>query len=240
MPFRLEAVITCVNYGDYLAETLPRIRPLFDKVVVVTNEVDRETAEIARRCSASYQCTDIMERDGQRFNKGAAINFGLGWLSNDTWVCHLDADTYLPPNSRQWFERKLKDHSCLYGVDRVNCVGWDRWQKFVQQPVLAHDYGCRVPVPHGFPLLDRIALEEHGGWMPIGYCQLWHRSSGRKYPGSFKEDAERGDVLFASQWSPHQRILIPEVIAVHLQAAPCALGANWKGRTTPRFVPPKS
>ena len=239
MSFRLEAVITCVNYGDYLAETLPNMRALFDQVVVVTDQEDRETAEIARRCSAAYKCTNVMKRNGQTFNKGSAIQFGLGYLSSDTWICHIDADTWLPPNARRWFERRLTDPRCIYGVDRVNCVGWDRWREFIGRPFLAHDYGCRVPIPGGFPLLDRIALEDQGGWLPIGYCQLWHTSSKRRYPAAHMDDAERGDVLFAQQWEPEERILIPEVIAVHLQAAPCALGANWRGRTTPRFEPPK-
>lgn len=240
MSFRLEAVITCSNYGDYLAETLPRVRPLFDKVVVVTDREDKETAEVARRCSASYYATDVMRRNGQTFNKGAAIQFGLSYLSTQTWICHLDADTWLPPNARLWFERRLHNQQCIYGIDRVNCVGWDRWRKFISQPTLGHDYGCRVPVPGGFPLLDRIALEDQGGWLPIGFCQVWHTSAKRRYPSSHMDDAERGDVLFAQQWEPEERVLIPEIIAVHLQADNCDLGANWKGRTTPRFEAPRS
>lgn len=235
-PMRIECVTVCVDYADYLAETLPRNKHHFDRVVVVTAPHDKETQELCRRLSVGYHATDVFYRSGQTFNKAAGIAYGLSFLSGDCWYCHLDADTYLPPSARHWFNKKLLEPQQIYGVDRVNCVGYANWRRYVGDHHTGHDYMCRVKVPP-FPLGDRIALEDQGGWLPIGYCQLWHSSTNRRYPTTHNADAERTDVLHAMQWEPKNRELIPEVIAVHLQADEAALGANWKGRKTPRFGP---
>ena len=239
MSFRLEAVIVCVDYADYLAETLLRNRPHFDNVIVVTSKADKETQEVARRLSVKYFATDVMYRDGGPFNKAAAIQFGLSHVAQGSWVVHLDADTYLPPMTRQFLKQRLTDKQCIYGIDRVNCVGWDRWRRFIADPHPGHDYCCRVPVPDAMPLCDRIVLPNEG-WVPIGFFQAWHTDTKRRYPTSHQADGERTDVLHAQQWEPHERVLIPEILSVHLMADNCKLGANWRGRTTPRFESPRS
>ena len=58
----------------------------------------------------------------------------------------------------------------------------------------------------------------------------------RNYPVSHG-DAARTDVQFGLQWDRRHRQILPEVICLHLDSAPSAIGANWKGRTTPRFGP---
>ena len=44
-------------------------------------------------------------------------------------------------------------------------------------------------------------------------------------------------MLHGLQWARPDRILIPEIVAVHLESEPSAMGANWKGRTTKAFGP---
>ena len=232
---KIEAVIVCVDYADYLAETLPRNLPHFDRVVVVTAPHDLETQELCRRLSTPFYATNVFYKDGGKFNKARGIDFGLGFVRWNDWIVHLDADTYLPPMTRRWLEWRGLDRESIYGIDRVNCVGYEAWQKFLAGNDLQHDYMCRIKVP-SFPLLDRIAIRDYGGYLPIGFFQMWHGSLGRRYPIA-KGDAEHTDVLHAIQWDEGKRHLIAEVIGVHLQAASASLGANWKGRTTPRFGP---
>lgn len=45
---RIEAITVSVNYDDFLAETLPLNRPLFDDMIVVTTPEDVETQRICR------------------------------------------------------------------------------------------------------------------------------------------------------------------------------------------------
>ena len=233
---KIEAVIVCVDYADFLAETLPRNLPHFDRVLVITAPRDLETQELCRRLSVQYYSTDLFYKDGDKFNKARGIDFGLGYLQWNDWVVHLDADTFLPPMSRKWLEWRTLDQQSIYGVDRVNCLGYEAWKAYLKENHPGHDYMCRVKVPGGMPLLDRIAIRDYGGYVPIGFFQMWHGSVGRRYPIA-KGDAEHTDVLHAIQWSQGRRHLIPEVVAIHLQSGPAPLGANWKGRTTPRFGP---
>jgi hypothetical protein len=233
---KIEAVIVCVDYADFLAETLPHNLPHFDRVLVITAPKDVETQELCRKLSVPYYATNLFYKDGDKFNKARGIDFGLSYLRWNDWVVHLDADTILPPMARSLLEWRPLDTQSIYGVDRVNCVGYEAWKAFEAEHHIGHDYMCRVRVPKGMPLLDRIAIRDYGGYIPIGYFQMWHGSLGRRYPVA-KGDAEHTDVLHAIQWDEGNRHLIPEVVAVHLQSGHSPLGANWKGRTTSRFAP---
>jgi hypothetical protein len=234
---RIEAVVISVGYDDYLTETLPRTLPLFDRVIVVTSESDTRTQEVCRRLSCPFYATDCFYQDGAKFNKYRGIEFGHMMTRHNSWVVNLDADTYLPPLARQWLDRKLTDPAAIYGVDRVNCVGYDRWRSHVAAGETGHDYFCRVQVPAGMPLGERIAMRDNGGYVPIGFFQAFHQSTGRKQP-IVSGTAEHGDVAFAMQWPEGRRHLIPEVIAVHLMSDKAPLGSNWGGRRTARFGPP--
>ncbi len=232
---KIECVIVCVDYADFLAETLPHNLPHFDRTLVITAPGDGETQELCRKLSVPYYATNVFTRDGDKFNKARGIDFGLGYLRHNDWIVHLDADTYLPPTTRLWLQSRSLDRESIYGIDRVNCIGYEPWKKFLADHHTGHDYMCRTKIPP-FPLLDRISIRDYGGYIPIGFFQMWHGSLGRRYPIA-KGDAEHTDVLHAIQWDDAHRHLIPEIIGVHLQSNPAPLGANWKGRTTPRFAP---
>jgi hypothetical protein len=233
---KIEAVIVCVDYADFLAETLPHNLMHFDRTLVITAPRDVETQDVCRRLSVPYYATNVFFKDGDRFNKARGIDFGLGYLRWNDWVVHLDADVYLPPMTRRLLDWRTLDRESIYGIDRVNCVGHEAWKAFTADHHLGHDYMCRVKVPDGMPLLDRIAIRDYGGYIPIGFFQMWHGSLGRRYPIALG-DAEHTDVLHAIQWDEGKRHLLPEIIGVHLMSQPAPLGANWKGRTTPRFAP---
>jgi len=50
-------------------------------------------------------------------------------------------------------------------------------------------------------------------------------------------DAGRGDFSFATQWPRAKRHLLPEILAVHLEAERVPNGMNWKGRRSKPFGP---
>ena len=91
--------------------------------------------------------------------------------------------------------------------------------------------------PNRFPLGVRVTPQAHGGWLPIGFFQMWNAASGRlTYPDQHS-DAARTDMQFAAQWPRNKRGMIPEIIAYHLESESGApMGANWNGRMTPRFA----
>jgi hypothetical protein len=242
---KLEAVTVCVGFGDFLAVTAPANINLFDRWVIVTTPGDSETREVCRKLSLPTLLTEEFYRDGAEFNKGRGIAMGLDQIEGADWIMQLDSDIVLPPDLRNWLDRAHLDPSCCYGCDRVMVKSWQDWQKLRETGYLQHDYHCRCNFPAGYEVGTRWVSPTHS-WVPIGFVQLWHGSAAtlhgfhqKAYP-DWHNSASRADVQFGLQWDRRKRALLPEVIAIHLESGPAGLGANWKGRTTPRFGPASS
>jgi hypothetical protein len=241
---RIEAVTVCVGYADFLAVTLPLNLPSFDHFVVVTTPEDNETRELCRRYGVTCIVTREFYRNGDKFNKARGINKGLDQLSHTEFVVHIDADVILPRHFRAGISEANLDPECLYGIDRVMVRCWWDWVKLRDSGYLQKDYHCRVNFPKKLEVGNRWANSEYG-YCPIGFFQLWHSRSDiyrgvhlRHYPTTWN-DAARADVQFAIRWDRRQRLLLPEIIAVHLESESAPLGVNWQGRKTKRFGPSK-
>lgn len=231
---KLEGVIVCSSYSDFLAETLPQNMHYFDRLVIVTSPHDRATQALCERLSVPCVVTDVMFERGHHFNKGMAINMGLGHLNADGWVLHLDADIVLPHNFRRLLDHARLERENIYGADRLNIYGWDAWQKHKHSHHNSHAYRYLVNAPKHE--LGARLLHEEFGYTPIGYFQLWHGS--KRYP-IHQGNAEHTDVLFALQWARKHRVLLPEVFVYHLDSntSPGQMGENWNGRKSPPFGP---
>lgn len=233
---KLEAVIVCVNYSDFFAHTLTSVRNQFDKMVVVTDLKDTNTKLLCEYYNVECIQTDIFYENGDTFNKGKGINAGLAQLSLDGWVVHLDADIYLPPQTRTIIENLPLDKEKIYGADRLMCPNYEEWQKFVDNPGPIQDSWIFIHLTR-FPLGVRIAEYKtpQGGYEPIGYFQMWNPKGSKvfRYPDKHGF-ADRTDVLHCKKWSRDKRELLPEIVVIHLESQP-GIGLNWKGRTTPLF-----
>jgi hypothetical protein len=238
---RIEAVTVCSNYADFLAETVDSVLAVVDDWVVVTTPGDEATKRLCKRRGLRCLPTEVFARDGGGFNKARGINYGLSHLSGSDWILHIDADVWLPPGTRHHLLHAELDRANIYGIDRLNCVGYEAWRAFLLQHRVEpqYEWSCLVKplsVPK-LPLGARIAHRDYGGYCPLGFFQLWHGSAGKSYPITYRGDAEHTDVLHALQWPRPRRALLPEVLAVHLESEPAPMGANWKGRSTKPFGP---
>ena len=234
----MEAVVVCVNYADFLAHTLPHNKSQFDRMVVVTAPGDRETINLCQYYNVECVETDVFYRNGDEFNKGAGINEGLAKLSMRGWTVHMDADIYMPPQTRAIIDRLQLDPRKIYGADRLMCPSYEAWAEFVCTPKPVQDSWVFIH-PTAFPVGIRLAqyMSYWGGYEPLGYFQLWNpQSSGiSKYPIEHGA-ADRTDVLFCKKWPRAQRELLPEILLIHLESTD-EMGANWWGRRSPRFAP---
>lgn len=230
-------VTVCVEYSDFLAQTLPINMQQVDRLVVVTSPFDKQTVNLCNKFGVDCVQTTAMYDEGDKFNKGRAINLGLGHCRGKDWFLHLDADIVLPHGFRNMIHRARIEEKKLYGSDRMNVYGYDTWMKNKDKLVPHYSNRYFVEPAKSFPLGARIIHYEHG-YTPIGYFQLWHSSLHKRYPIN-QGTAEHTDVLFAAQWSRHDRVLLPEVFVYHLESVkgPAPIGANWGGRTTPFFGP---
>ncbi len=224
---RLEGVITCVNYADFLDHALARNLHHFDDLVVVTIHEDQATQSLCAFHGVKCVMTDIFHEDGDAFNKGRAINLGLEYLRRTDWVLHLDADILLPDRFRSMLGKSGLQPGVLYGADRIMVT--NKWQlKELERSRQYHHYMVEC---HG--QIGARIVHDDLGYCPIGYFQLWHGSQRKKYPTN-SGNAAQSDLLFACQWPRTQRQLLPTVLVHHLESA-AGMGANWNGRTTPPF-----
>src|SRR5262249_29533331 len=183
-------------------------------------------------------------RRGGPFNKARLVQRAINQIGAHDWVLHLDADVVLPGQFRDLLDWAHLDERCIYGVDRCDIVGWEAWTKLKadQGGWDNHSYESGLRFASGHPVGTRWVSKLHG-YVPIGFFQLFHGSALidrgihlRQYP-YHHGTAARTDVQFALQWDRRLRQLLPEVIVLHLESEPAALGANWSGRTTRPFGP---
>ncbi len=243
MSLKLEAVTVCIGYADFLREVAPHNIPVLDRWVIVTEESDEETRDLCRRLSLQTILTNDQHRNGAEFNKGRVVERALQHLSSDAWRLHLDSDIALPSKTRHLLQAADLEKTNIYGADRIMVKSYEDWQRLQTSGWLAHNWHCLSTPPKGFEIGTRW-IHHQMGYVPIGFFQLWHSSADqykgarvRPYPCEHN-DACRTDVQHALQWDRACRELLPELLVVHLESSPTAkLGANWKGRTTPRFGP---
>ena len=92
----LEAVTVCVDYSDFLAETIPTNRPHVDRWIIVTSPDDHETLDLCHHHNLEVISTRDFYRDGDIFNKGRAIERGLGMLSHQAGCFILTPISHCP------------------------------------------------------------------------------------------------------------------------------------------------
>lgn len=235
---KLEAVIICVDYSDFLSNTLPYNKSMFDRMVVVTDKKDSKTKAVCEFWNVECVQTDDFYLDGPMPNKARGINKGLEKLSKTDWVVQLDADIWLPPLTRHILQKQKLDKNCIYGIDRLMCENYEDWYNFLH-------INCK-PIHEGwvylhldqFKIGTRIVQYHGEGYMPIGYFQLWHpEGSGVKSYPVEKAGYDRTDVVHLKQFTGDNRRFIPEIVCIHLSSETHAAGQNWFGRKTQLFRP---
>lgn len=232
---RIEAVITCNQYADFLEHTLQENLQHLDDVVVVTARADKDTQRVCSKLGVRFVDTNEFFDRGDKFNKARGIRLGLSHLRHDGWLAHMDADILLPHRFRQMLHMARLDEKKLYGADRLNSHSYEHWAANRHKTAPQYTYGYLVSAHGEFSLGSRLVHADYG-YCPIGYFQLWHSSSRRTYPLN-QGSAEHTDVLFALQWDRQDRVLLPEFFVFHLESEKAQMGANWQGRKTAPFKP---
>lgn len=234
---RIECVVVCVSYSDFLCWTLPTTKQHFDRMVVVTTPADKATQKLCEYWHVQCLQTDEFYADGSAFNKGRGINVGLKALDGDGWVVHMDADIFLPPQFRYILEPMELDEDGLYHMDRLMCDDFLDWLRFYTCPVIQNENNIYVHL-RPFEVGVRLAKREYGSWLPLGYFQMWNQAKKRLAYPTQHTDAARSDLQFSLNFSRSHRHMLAEMLAIHLETkAPQdnTMGANWFGRRTPPF-----
>lgn len=207
---KISVVIACVDYADFLAITLENNRRSFRSITLVTAEGDSDTIELARMFDTRLVVTDAFYRNGEHFNKGAALNEGLQMASTgNNWLAVMDADILLPHD-----------------------FGGFSWVDF-QPGMLYVPHRRMLENPNDWtPELDWSTLplrnEEPGGWLQIFHASDPVLQDGNLYPTMWKH-AGGCDSAQWLRWGRRRIKRITEFEVLHLGRD----GENWCGRVTP-------
>jgi len=235
---KIEAVVTSVGMADFLAHTLPMNIGHFDRYVVVTAPEDRDTQRVARYWGATCVLTDAFRSRWGEFCKGTGLNDGLAICDRTDWLSHMDVDIAQPPVFRRYIEEASLDKSMIYGCDRAEFKSYRDWQRYIGNPALHTDGGasCFIdPQHHGRRLGTRLHFGHAGGYITLGFLQLWNVASGITEYKQGHTDAAREDNEFAMRWPRAKRGFLPEIIVYHLESEDAPMAVNWKGRKTKPF-----
>ncbi len=219
---KLQGIVVCVGYSDFLSWTLPYNIENFDKFVVVTSSEDIKTQEIAEKYGAELAISDCYKDNGNPFNKGKMLNVGFSKLDPNSWVLLTDADVLFRKHLQKRLFSRLLNTDFLYYALRLNTPSMNRekWIKsYYSNELVAEQLRFSNP------------SEER---MPWGYFQLFHPSASclakfanNNYYSENYPTAGEVDYVFQEQWKNEYKILLPETV-IHIEHG--SLGTNWKGR----------
>lgn len=187
---KIEAVIVCVNFCDYLKLTLPNQKEYFDHIIIVTDSKDEETHKFCEEENLTCVITDVfyegkvtvkqetwsLYSEAHRqletveevevdcvFNKGRALNEGFKHLKFNEWIAIIDADTVVDSVGFEYgmlINLNKLDKKCLYGPVGRMIVSDDFLPDW-QQEISQWCY-------------SEIIMNVHGSQNIDGYFQLFH------------------------------------------------------------------
>ena len=234
---KLSAITVCVNYSDFLCWALPFNRFLFDEWIIVSDG-DPKIKQMCSVYGATYVEANIWEEG--KLLKYKAINEGIQKLKHKDWILFLDADIILPHVTKRVLQELKLDKNNLYGIDRCNILGLESWIDYVNNPDLIQnnwlmdlskkEVGSRICHYYGTEDIPGFT-----GWKPLGFFQLAHYSKAKHYPMECT-GADHCDIVFANKWERSARVLIPEIVAIHIESENSTWGINWKGRKSAPFA----
>lgn len=127
---KITGITVCVNYSDFLEETIKFNKKHFDRYIVITDIVDTKTKKICEIENVECYLTNAFYSEkGSTFNKGLALSIILGRLKFEDWICIHDADTCLPFNFREELDLKNMDIEKMYGCSRKFIPTYKDWQE---------------------------------------------------------------------------------------------------------------
>lgn len=217
----LEAIMICVNYADFLSLTLPYNIKHFDHIVVITSKDDIQTQKICKKNNITCVITNRLYERNDKFNKGKAINDGIKHLHRKEWVLITDADMMMPTNMRQELENKNLDSNLIYGTSRLICPSYKDWLLYLKNESVYKNWKHqkrRINIGVGFFQLINInnsIIKNRTNWYneKYGHCGR----SDRKFWRLFNNKAK-----------------LKGIVPIHL--GDDNMGANWNGRTTPKWI----
>ena len=242
---RLDIVIVCVNYDDYLQLTLPRnIRSLngHAEIAIVTDNKDIQTQKIAHGHGLKLIISDRIHERGAPIAKGRAINDAFEVIKPADWILVMDADILL--------QRDLIGKICDMPLNRDSLYYTRRWgpETVAGIPRLLADFDSNKSIKEIFDCYANKEVAEitrrKGNAIEcfaFGYFQLFNKNASslknrariyeEKYQTAEMDDHMFGNFIFSTE----KRCRLPEwdFDVIHLPHGHYT--QNWAGRVSQRI-----
>lgn len=202
------AITVCIDYADYLAQTLPNNRPLFSKYYIITERRDTETVRIASMYDCTLLYTNVTKTNGASFNKSGILYHTQRLLHKHhptSWIVILDADIYLPLDIWKSIDISGLNKNGIYGISRKNYTTYS-------------DYVSNSP--------SSVDTSENSA---VGYFQMyWNKT---KYYESWSINCAKSDLNFMKLF----RYIIgyKDIYCFHFGEK----HTNWNGRVCKAWEP---
>ncbi len=180
---RLEAVIVCVDYADYLEETLPFLLPHVDDLVVVTTPEDGRTRKACAPARRALPADPLLLSRGRGLQQGPGDQLRAGEpqagrLGAPYRRGHRAAAAHAVPARQHGPRRRASSTGATGSIASAGPRG-----TISRQTPRSNTSGdCLIKPPRRWPLGARIAHMEYGGYCPIGFFQLWSRPRFGRHP----------------------------------------------------------
>ncbi len=119
-PDKIRATTVCINYSDYLLETIQNNKH-FDSWTIVTEAGD-PVIKLAEQHGLDVLILDKKNYLGSKFNLGALRQSSFEYLANkypNDFILSLDADVILPDNCREAIDIAYIERHAIYGATRT-------------------------------------------------------------------------------------------------------------------------
>lgn len=149
---KIECVIVCFKYLDYLKLTLQRNLDIYDTVIVVTlpNDPVVDFCLTFNTNKLIIVETDAMFANGANWNKGAAQAVGLEYLRYGKFFNILDSDILNPPDFREKFFNFAINKQLAYGPRRFLLPTRADYEDFISGRTSEKDYLLLRGAIYGF------------------------------------------------------------------------------------------
>lgn len=240
-PHKIEAIIVCENYDDYLSLTLPHNIQEVDRLLVVTSQEDEKTKELCDRLGVEYCVSKRIHEKGAVLAKGKAINDGLDYLgSGKDWILIIDADIILPIG----FKKSVKEHTLntgyLYYTRRWGASHPEYIQGFMadlrkmSRTELFKRWACKEVAKETTRKGNAIEA------FPYGYFQLWNvrakclQGNDKLYwEGSNTAEWDDSNFGMITYKGKTVQLPVPDFDVIHLPHG--MFKGNWFGRKSHRL-----
>jgi hypothetical protein len=200
---RISGITVCVDYSEFLGQSLARWRRGLDELLVVTSPTDIPTKALCSAHGTPFHATEVFWARGAKFNKAGALNEALqktGIFDRAQWFLFFDADV-IPP------------------------ADWRHQLEHPGQLVPGNLYGAGRADERGEPIPDT----ELAGYFQLFHAAdpavRMHAEAGKGVALEEFTNAGCYDSCFMRRWPAERRLFVPSLMLTHLGER----GVNWCG-----------